>query len=114
QPTPAAAQTLLDGFAGALFPRHYDPTSGLIRFPRSLGQLKWSLAPIEGGDLADPRIAFFARQNPSWSGRTELACVARMPCDLPLRYSIKALAKLGPRRARLAAPTPATTPGRRG
>jgi hypothetical protein len=110
--TPAATQELLDGFGAAHFPDYYDGSTGLIRFPDSLGQLKWTVAPIDDDERQNPRIAFFEAKNPTWHQGSELACVARMTWSMPLYYSLKAVWKLGVGRRLRGAAVPAL-PGRR-
>lgn len=94
QATPADRQEILDRFGEAYFPDTYQPDTGLIVFPASLGQLKFHITPITDEQREVPRIAFFEEKNPTWMSGTELACLARMTWTMPLYYSLKALWKL--------------------
>jgi hypothetical protein len=46
QATPPERQQILDAFGAAYFPDYYQPATGLIEFPESLGQLKFHVTPI--------------------------------------------------------------------
>ena len=99
--TPPGYQALLDRLGLELFGTHYHPGEGLIRHPRSMGQLREGVAEISEAELAaHPRIRFFAERNPGWHEGVELACVAEMTFTLPLTYAWKRLVKvtLGHRR----------------
>jgi hypothetical protein len=90
QPTPRSDQVLLDAFGSHLFPEYFDPARGVVKFPKSQGQLKAGVADISDDLLPNPRIAFFKQRNPGWSQGEELMCLARMDWSLPLRYAWKA------------------------
>lgn len=94
QETPPERRAILDAFGAAYFPDYYQPATGLIRFPESLGQLKFHVTPITDEQREVPRISFFEETNPSWMSGTELACLARMTWSMPLYYSLKAIWKL--------------------
>ena len=94
QATPPERQQILDAFGAAYFPDYYQPATGLIEFPESLGQLKFHVTPITDEQREVPRIGFFEQRNPTWIQGTELACLARMTWTMPLYYSFKAIWKL--------------------
>ncbi len=99
KPTPKTEQAVLDAFASEMFPEAYDPTTGVLSFSESLGQLKPGIADItEELCEKNPRVAFYEAKNPTWRQGTELACIARMSFSMPAYYSLKALFK-GARRA---------------
>jgi len=94
-PTPPGYRALLDRLGETLFGEHYDREAGLIRHPRSLGQLREGVAEISEAERAShPRIRFFAERNPDWHEGVELACVAEMTFTLPLTYAWKRLVKV--------------------
>ena len=94
-PTPAAAQSLMDTFATNLFGEAYNADTGLIAFPESLGQLRPGIADVpSGSSFKNPRIAYFAKQNPTWAEGTELMCLARMTWTMPFYYVCKSWWKL--------------------
>ncbi|HVH44622.1 MAG TPA: hypothetical protein VM925_19845 [Labilithrix sp.] len=94
QPIGTWEKAVLDSFAKTLYRDEYDPTTGLISFPESHGQLRRGVAPITDELRAKyPRIAFFEERNPTWEGGTELACIARMTWSMPLKYTLKAYLK---------------------
>jgi hypothetical protein len=91
---PAEMKSIADAFYLKLFPEHYDPATGLIRFPAGACRLKSGVAEISNEMIAsNPRIAFFERANPEWRNGVELACLARMALAMPFRYAAKALIK---------------------
>ncbi len=94
-PTPAKAKTLMDQFANSLFGEAYNAETGLIQFSESLGQLRPGIADVpSGASFKNPRIAYFAKQNPTWAQGTELMCLARMTWTMPLYYVCKSWWKL--------------------
>lgn len=97
--TPVRAQSLLDEFARALFPKDYNQETGLIVFAESLGQLKAGIADIPcEASMLNPRIQYFAERNPTWAQGTELMCIAEMRWSMPLYYGVKSWWKLVGRR----------------
>jgi hypothetical protein len=92
--TPADRRAIVDAFYFKLFPEHYDPATGLIRFPAGACRLKSGVAEISNEMTAsNPRIAFFEKANPEWRSGVELACLARMTLTTPIRYAAKAFIK---------------------
>lgn len=89
-------KAVLDAFAASLYPHEYDPQTNLITFPASHGHVRRGVADITA-ELREtyPRIAFFARKNPSWAQGSELACIARMTWSMPFKYGLKARLKRG-------------------
>ena len=65
--------------ASARFGYHYDPASGLVRYPQSQGHLKseWHSSPASG----KPEAQFFARCNPRHATGEELVCLTRLEAD---------------------------------
>ena len=93
--TPTSMQTLLNQVATSYFGAHYSPTDGLIRFQKSMGQLKGGVADITQKELEqNARIRYFAERNPEWKQGTELACLAEMTFLLPIEYACKRLIKV--------------------
>jgi len=84
-------KAVLDAFAVSLYPHKYNPRTNLITFPSSHGHVRRGIADITP-ELREayPRVAFFARKNPSWAQGTELACIARMTWTMPLKCGSKA------------------------
>ena len=81
-------------FATDLFGDAYDDDRGLVAFEASMGQLKDGVAAVTD-ELTErnPRVKFFAEQNPTWAEGTELVCVARMSWAMPFTYSWKVLTR---------------------
>jgi hypothetical protein len=95
QETPRDAQSLMDRFATSLFGDAYNCDTGLIHFTESLGQLREGIADVPTGtSFQNPRIAYFAKQNPTWADGSELMCIARMTWAMPLYYVCKSWWKL--------------------
>jgi hypothetical protein len=90
----ADRKAIAEAFYLKLFPEHYEPATGLIRFPAEACRLKSGVAEISDEMIAsNPRIAFFEQANPEWRSGVELACMARMTLAMPFRYAAKALIK---------------------
>ena len=77
-PTPEYEQRLLDHLARAKFQDAYDPTTGLITFEKSLGNLTGELAEISPHRRQDPHVKYFLERNPRFAEGVELACLARI------------------------------------
>lgn len=92
KPTPTHIQSILDGYAQTLYPEAYEPSSGLLRFQESLGQLKASVAPI-GEDLlrTQPNVAYFQTKNPNWPQGDELVCIGVINWRLFAHYAMKSV-----------------------
>jgi hypothetical protein len=87
-------KAILDAFGAAMYPREYDPETGLIAFDESHGNLRHGVAAITRElRIKNPRVAFFTKRNPTWADGTELACIAKMTWSMPLRYALKARLK---------------------
>ena len=87
-------KAILDAFGTTMYPGDYDAATGLIAFDESHGNLRHGVAAITSELKAkNPRVAFFAEKNPTWSDGTELACIAKMTWSMPLRYALKARMK---------------------
>ena len=84
EPTPAAAQALLDAVAGERFGSSYDAATGLVCFehPHRLAE---DLASVPTGRAADAHVEFFLARNPGFVAGDELACLTRIhDTNLPL------------------------------
>lgn len=71
-----ALKPILDRLASEKFGDFYDPTTGLIRFPSSKGQLGDGMAEIPDHRHDDRDVRFFLEQNPNYASGVELACLA--------------------------------------
>jgi hypothetical protein len=76
QATPASMQRIIDGLANRKWPQYYDSSSGLLKFPSSLGQLKSGIADVPAARADDPHVKFFLERNPTYREGTELVCLA--------------------------------------
>jgi hypothetical protein len=93
--TPIEKKDIMDKFATELYPKNYDPNSGLIKFNGIHDHLKTDVAPItEEMKYKNERIKFFSETNDSWKIGTELVCLARFDLGLPFRYPIKLIKKV--------------------
>ncbi|MBX3022042.1 MAG: hypothetical protein KF799_10230 [Bdellovibrionales bacterium] len=89
--TPAHVQQVMDSYASELYPEAYDKASGLLIFQESLGQLKTSVAPIDGNLMeSQPNVAFFQNRNPDWQKGNELVCLGVIDWRLFGYYVVKA------------------------
>ena len=77
-PAPPFEQQVLDAFARLKFASHYDPETGLIAFPHSMGQLTGELATVPTHRRDHAHVRFFLERNPNYARGTELACLAQI------------------------------------
>ncbi|MBD1891541.1 hypothetical protein H6F50_17855 [Coleofasciculus sp. FACHB-712] len=77
-PTPVNYQALMDYLAQTKFGDDYDPASGLIRFPSSLGHLRGSWAEIKEGFQHKPDVRYFLERNPEYYKGHELVCLMEL------------------------------------
>lgn len=102
QETPHQMKTIMDQFAGELYPEDYNPKSGLIEFQGIHDHLKCDVAPITREMLMkSPRIKFFAENNKTWQQGSELVCLSRFDLSVPFFYVLKALRKFTNAQSRL-------------
>lgn len=73
---PDSAQCILDSLANLKWPRFYQPASGLLQFPSSMGNLKSEIGEVPSARMDDPHVQFFLKRNPTYLQGTELVCLA--------------------------------------
>jgi hypothetical protein len=73
---------------------------------RYVGDRQDPVADLGPELLKHPRIRFYADHNPEWADGVELACVAEVTLWIPLRYTLKRIAKT----LRLKSKSPAELP----
>lgn len=95
---PKHYKTFLDSAYSDLFPGEYEAQSGLLKTANKYDRLKSHIAQIGDRELANPKIAFFEKENPHWYKGDELCCLGRIDMGLALRYSIRTSLKLLKRR----------------
>ena len=94
QPTPADVSAMMERFYGQKFGSDYRSDLGLtMAYEADPCRVKETVAPIGQLELTNPKIAFFAAQNPEWSKGVELACVARVSLSVPIMYAWKRFKK---------------------
>jgi len=76
--TPPSTQRLMNLLATMKFGEHYDPWSGLVRFPVSRGQLRGDWAGVPAPALRKPEVRFFLDRNPGYAAGQELVCLAEL------------------------------------
>lgn len=92
--TPALEKSLMDAFYTEKFGHRYNAETGIIQNcgDADACRLGISVAPITDAMAAKNKlIGFFAARNPDWQEGDELACLAKMSFDMPLRYALKKL-----------------------
>lgn len=72
---------LLDILAIKKFGTHFNPATGVIRFPQSRGHLKSNWACIRENMLERPEVNFFLQRNPNFAEGEELACITLLDED---------------------------------
>lgn len=80
-PTPPETKVRMDRLARMRFGEHYDPASGLLRFPRSRGQLRANWATVPEEDRRRPEVRFFLERNPEYMRGHELVCLTELHED---------------------------------
>ena len=80
EPTPPAMQCLMRALARERFGGAYDPSDGIVRFPRPQ-ILKRDLLDVPDGRREDPHVAFFLTTNPGFARGDELLCLTRVHDD---------------------------------
>lgn len=83
-PDPASEPTLRErvhGVAARRFGEHFDPATGVIRFPQSLGHLKGSWADVPDRLLHKPEVRFFLDRNPHYRDGHEMACLCELSSE---------------------------------
>ncbi|MDR2111550.1 MAG: hypothetical protein LBQ62_00350 [Candidatus Accumulibacter sp.] len=74
----ADLKALADRLASAKFGRHYDPASGLVRFPESRGHLKREIAEPSAEEMKKISTRFFLERNPDYRRGHELVCLCEL------------------------------------
>ena len=77
-PTPPEMKAWMDRLASSRFGDHYDPATGLLRFPRSRGHLRASWAEISEEDQRRPEVRYFLERNPGYVHGHELVCLTEL------------------------------------
>ncbi|HOV79583.1 MAG TPA: hypothetical protein PK728_05700 [Bacillota bacterium] len=75
-PTPPLVRAMIEGFANLMFPKDFDPASGVIR--SGCDYVKPGVADVKERHLKNPHIEYFARVNPGYVRGDELVCVAEL------------------------------------
>jgi len=74
----ADLKILADHLAAAKFGSHYDPVSGLVRFPESRGHLRREIAEPSAEEREKPATRFFLEKNPGYRLGHELVCICEL------------------------------------
>jgi hypothetical protein len=77
-PTPPETKAWMDRLARVRFGEHYDPVTGLLRFPRSRGYLRQNWAAVPEEDRHRPEVRFFLERNPGYTHGHELVCLTEL------------------------------------
>jgi hypothetical protein len=77
EPTPPAAQQLMDHLASEMFAEHYNLKTGIIRF-HTAQPLREHLLKIPKKHQKNPHVQFFLEKNSGFSQGDELACLTRI------------------------------------
>jgi len=75
---PNQVREVRDRFYAWKFGSAYDPKTGLITFPKSLGSVKGAIACPNAQQLLDPEVQFFIQNNPNYSEGVEFACLTKI------------------------------------
>lgn len=88
--TPSAIQALMDGLARQKFGDTYDPSTGLIRFPRSHGHLRTPWAEVDSRLSEKPDVRYFLNRNPGHRRGDELVCLTELCSDNLRSHALRA------------------------
>jgi hypothetical protein len=94
RPFSPGEKRVLDALATGLYPREYNPSTGLITFTKRIGNLRYGVGDVTPSRLRDRAVRFFAERNPEHMKGVELACLAEM-CSENLRGLARAHFDLG-------------------
>lgn len=81
-------RTLAEALARAQFGDLYDPSTGIVRFPRPQ-VLAPELIEVPAARARDPHVAHFLAHNPGYVRGDELVCVARIADDNLTRAGLR-------------------------
>lgn len=76
-PMPPHRRELLNHLATERFGNHYDPATGVVRFPAPQ-RLRGELSAVAESRLRDPHVAFFLAANPGHVQGDELVCLTEL------------------------------------
>jgi hypothetical protein len=79
--TPARAAELMAFLARDRFGDAYDPSSGVLRFPESLGHLRHTYAAVPQAHRRLPEVEFFLARNPGYAHGEELVCLCELAAE---------------------------------
>jgi hypothetical protein len=79
--TPVGTAGLMAFLARDRFGDAYDERTGVLRFPRSLGQLRGAYAAVPPAHRRLPEVAFFLERNPGYARGDELVCLCELRAD---------------------------------
>ncbi len=68
----------MNAFYGWKFGPCFDPSSSLIRFPKSMGAVRGPIADPDSKALKHPEVRYFVEKNPDYREGVELACIAEV------------------------------------
>jgi hypothetical protein len=85
RPEAAELRRLLDEATARRFPSQYDPSRGTVRYEPPRERVRAGLAGVDERLLADPHVRFFMERNPRHAEGEELACLAEIGLDVPIR-----------------------------
>lgn len=92
---PTRLRELADRCARTAFGRYWSPQEGILRFPRSRGQLKPELAAGTRSRSRNRHVDFYLSRNPRFDRGDELVCLAEITPDnmrgLARKYVLKGM-----------------------
>jgi hypothetical protein len=92
----ADLKALADQLARAKFAEHYDPASGLVRFPESRGHLKQEIAEPSAEEMKKTSTRFFLEKNPGYRLGHELVCLCELEPGNMKALTARIFARVGP------------------
>lgn len=76
--TPEYEKSIIDAYAGVLYPEEYNPVSGVIEYQSVKDKLKAGVADIGVREMKNKDIAYFCKANPGYIEGNDLACLAKI------------------------------------
>jgi len=90
-----ALHRVADDCSGKLFPPFWNSDTGVLQFPRRIGELKAHLADDTRARAHKRHVRFFLDRNPGYAAGDELVCVTELDAanmrSLPKKYFMRGL-----------------------
>lgn len=76
--TPERMKKIIDAYGAALYPKEYNPDTGVVEYQSVKDKLKTGVADIGEKEKRNKEIAYFIEKNPGYLNGNDIACIARI------------------------------------